>query len=120
MTSFSDYYRAGCKGHLIGVGGVSMSPLAEVLHGGGVTVTGSDMQDGATAAHLRDLGIPVTINTDNMVMADTTLDKEYEHCINEMGYDLKDIIRSNINSFRVSFAPEEYKEKMIKELEALL
>ncbi|MBR0461242.1 MAG: adenosine deaminase [Erysipelotrichaceae bacterium] len=72
------------------------------------------------AYNLFKLGIPVTINTDNMVMADTTLDKEYEHCINEMGYDLKDIIRSNINSFRVSFAPEEYKEKMIKELEALL
>ena len=72
------------------------------------------------AYNLYKLGIPVTINTDNMVMARTTLDDEYDHCINEMGYDHKDIIRSNINSFKVSFAPEDYKEEMIKELESLL
>ena len=72
------------------------------------------------AYNLFKLGIPVTINTDNMVMAKTTLDQEYDHCINEMGFDYKDIIKLNINSFKVSFAPKEYKEAMIKELESLL
>ncbi|MBR3227831.1 MAG: adenosine deaminase [Erysipelotrichaceae bacterium] len=72
------------------------------------------------AFNLYKVGIPVTINTDNMVMANTCLDREYEHCINEMGFEYKDLIRMNINSFRVSFAPKEYKEAMIKELEALL
>ena len=72
------------------------------------------------AYNLFKLGIPVTINTDNMVMAKTTLDQEYDHCINEMGFDYKDIIKLNINSFNVSFAPKEYKEAMIKELESLL
>ena len=31
MTSFDNYLAPGKRGHLIGVGGVSMSPLAEVL-----------------------------------------------------------------------------------------
>ena len=34
--------------HLVGIGGVSMSPLAEVLHGAGVKITGSDMNDSET------------------------------------------------------------------------
>ena len=59
--TIQDYIRPGKRAHLVGIGGVSMSPLAEVLHGAGVIVTGSDMHDSATAAHLRSLGIPVTI-----------------------------------------------------------
>ena len=38
-----------------------MSPLAQVLHGAGVVVTGSDMHESAEVAHLRALGLPVTI-----------------------------------------------------------
>lgn len=59
--NIQDYIRPGKHAHLVGVGGVSMSPLAEVLHGAGVHVTGSDMNDSAAVAHLRALGIPVTI-----------------------------------------------------------
>ena len=36
MTAFDQYLRTRSKGHLIGVGGVSMSPLAEVLAGAGM------------------------------------------------------------------------------------
>ncbi len=53
--------KPGCRAHLVGIGGVSMAPLAEVLHGMGIAVTGSDMKESATVAHLRTLGIPVTI-----------------------------------------------------------
>ena len=60
-VSIQNYIRPGMRAHLVGVGGVSMNPLAEVLHGAGVVVTGSDMNDSAAVAHLRDLGIPVTI-----------------------------------------------------------
>ena len=56
-----DYICPGKRAHLVGVGGVSMSPLAQVLHGAGVIVTGSDMHESAEVAHLRTLGIPVTI-----------------------------------------------------------
>ena len=55
------YIQPGKRVHLVGIGGVSMSPLAEVLRGKGVTVTGSDMKESETVSHLRTLGIPVTI-----------------------------------------------------------
>ena len=66
------------------------------------------------AKRLFGMRIPVTINTDNMVMARVTVDDEYDHCINEMGFTYKELIKMNINSFKVSFAPEAYKEEMIE------
>ncbi len=59
MASFSEYYHAGSRGHLIGIGGVSMSPLAEVLAGAGLVITGSDINESANVDHLRSLGIRV-------------------------------------------------------------
>lgn len=45
--------------HFIGIGGVGMSAIAQVLHERGVAVSGSDQADSATARRLVDLGIPV-------------------------------------------------------------
>ncbi|MGI5976326.1 MAG: UDP-N-acetylmuramate--L-alanine ligase [Candidatus Limivicinus sp.] len=42
---FENYLSPGRKGHLVGIGGVSMSSLAEVLKGMGISVTGSDMNE---------------------------------------------------------------------------
>ena len=56
-----EYIRPGHRVHMVGVGGVSMAPLAEVLKGRGVDVTGSDMRESDAVAHLRGLGIPVVI-----------------------------------------------------------
>ena len=47
------YIAPGRRAHLVGIGGVSMSPLAEVLHGAGMVITGSDMREGTAVAHLR-------------------------------------------------------------------
>ena len=47
MIDFENYLSPGRKGHLIGIGGVSMSSLGAVLSGLGITVTGSDMNDGS-------------------------------------------------------------------------
>ena len=60
-VNIRDYITPGRRAHLVGVGGVSMSPLAEVLHGMGMEITGSDMNESAAVAHLRSLGIPVAI-----------------------------------------------------------
>ena len=38
MKDFKQYMTPGRRGHLIGIGGVSMSPLAEVLQGMGCTM----------------------------------------------------------------------------------
>ena len=61
MNDFSKYMTAGTRGYLIGIGGVSMSPLAEVLSGMGLSVTGSDMNEGDNVCSLREKGISVNI-----------------------------------------------------------
>ena len=60
-SDIHDYLRPGRRAHLVGIGGVSMSPLAEVLHGAGMCISGSDMRESATVEHLRSLGITVAI-----------------------------------------------------------
>ena len=61
MTDFEKYLEPGRRGHLVGVGGVSMAPLAEVLAGMGLVIDGSDMSESEKTAHLRTLGIDVKI-----------------------------------------------------------
>ena len=60
-SNIRDFIRPGCRVHLCGIGGVSMSPLAEVLHSMGLQVHGSDMQESPTVIRLRSLGIQVII-----------------------------------------------------------
>ena len=59
--NIQDYFVPGCHAHLVGIGGVSMAPLAEVLHGMGMVITGSDMHESATVEHLRSLGMDIAI-----------------------------------------------------------
>ena len=68
MTDFDKYLAPRMKGHLIGIGGVSMSPLAEVLKGAGLDIHGSDMNESEKTEHLRSLGIDVKIghSADNL------------------------------------------------------
>ena len=47
--------------HMIGIGGISMSGLAEILKNKGYNVKGSDMNDSNIIKKLRNSGIPVTI-----------------------------------------------------------
>lgn len=47
--------------HFIGVGGIGMSGIAEVLHNLGYDVTGSDVKESDTTRRLRELGIKVYI-----------------------------------------------------------
>lgn len=61
MTEFSNYLSPGRKGHLIGIGGVSMSSLAEVLNGIGIVVTGSDTNESVNVKNLRGNGISVAL-----------------------------------------------------------
>ena len=61
MTEFDNFLSPGRRGHLIGIGGVSMSSLAEVLQGMGITVSGSDMNRNKNVLGLMEKDIPVTI-----------------------------------------------------------
>ena len=60
-TSIQPYIVPGRRVHLAGIGGVSMSPLAEVLHGMGLAVQGSDQSGSPAVDHLRAQGISVHV-----------------------------------------------------------
>jgi len=47
--------------HFVGIGGIGMSGIAEVLHNLGYTVQGSDISDGGNVRRLREAGIAVAI-----------------------------------------------------------
>ena len=47
--------------HFVGIGGIGMSGIAEVMHNLGYTVQGSDVSEGYAIAGLRAKGIPVAI-----------------------------------------------------------
>ena len=48
--------------HFVGIGGASMSGIAEVLHNLGYQISGSDMRESRVTNHLRSLGIKVELN----------------------------------------------------------
>ena len=50
--------------HFVGIGGIGMSGIAEVLHNLGYSVQGSDMAANANVTRLRDLGVSVAIGHD--------------------------------------------------------
>ena len=54
-----NYIRSGCRAHLVGIGGVSMASLAEVLLGAGIIVSGSDWHESPNVVRLRSKGITV-------------------------------------------------------------
>jgi UDP-N-acetylmuramate--alanine ligase len=50
--------------HFVGIGGIGMSGIAEVLANLGYRVQGSDLTDSANVKRLREKGIPVTVGHD--------------------------------------------------------
>ena len=62
--------------HFVGIGGIGMSGIAEVLHNLGYRVQGSDLADGANVRRLAELGIPVAIGHDaeNLGAAEVVVD----------------------------------------------
>lgn len=71
------------------------------------------------AKKLLDMGLAVTINTDNMTFAGVNLDREYRHCVEDMGFTEEDLLKLSENSVRAAFMPEDLREKLLKEIEEL-
>src|SRR5213596_1489590 len=61
--------------HFVGIGGIGMSGIAEVLCNLGYTVQGSDASESANVSRLRDKGIPITIGhkPENLAGADVVV-----------------------------------------------
>ena len=78
MIDFTNYLSPGRKGYLIGIGGVSMSSLAEVLQGMGISICGSDMNENQNVCSLKEKGIEVFIG----------------HCADNMSEDIDFVVRT--------------------------
>lgn len=59
--------------HFVGIGGIGMSGIAEILHNLGYAVRGSDLAAGANVGRLRALGIDVAIGHDAANVGDAAV-----------------------------------------------
>ena len=83
--------------HMIGIGGVSMSGIAEILNNFGVIVTGSDISNSEIINKLQKSGISVTIGHDfeNLSKADIVV---YSAAINENDPEMQKAKELNIET----------------------
>ena len=63
-TKIQPFIAPGRRVHLVGIGGVSMNPIAEVLHQMGLAVQGSDQSESPAVERLRHMGVHVSIGHD--------------------------------------------------------
>ena len=61
-----------------------------------------------------DLGLRVTVNTDNRLITNTSVSRELWLCHTEMGLDEQDIHRIIINGFKAAFLPFHQKQTMVR------
>lgn len=82
--------------HFIGIGGISMSGLAKVMHFAGYEVTGSDLNKGSTTESLEDMGIKIYYNhsKDNLKNVDLVV---YTDAVNLENPELKSAVLSKID-----------------------
>ena len=66
---------------------------------------------------LFDLGVKVTLNTDNMVLANVDLAHEYDVSVKKMGFTKANIIQMNIHAVHAAFMPEAEKKRLIDTFE---
>ncbi len=87
----------------------------------------SNVQTGAVASLAthplklyHDLGVRVTVNTDNRLITDTTVSKELWLCHKEMGLGERDIARIILNGFKAAFMPFHIKQGYLRRISAEL
>ena len=61
---------------------------------------------------LAEQGVKCCINCDNRTLTNITLDNEYDHCINELGFSESDLIRFNLNAIDGAFIDESIKQRL--------
>lgn len=65
-----------------------------------------------------DLGVRVTVNTDNRLITDTTVSKELWLCHTQMGIDARGIARLILNGFKSAFLPFHIKQAYLRRIAA--
>lgn len=61
---------------------------------------------------LYDMGVKVSVNTDNRTVSNTTLTMEYEKLVKELNFSIEDLIKMNLNAIESSFLNDLEKEKL--------
>lgn len=79
------------KLHFVGIGGVGMCGIAEVLHNSGYQITGSDLKKTDTTSHLEELGIDIKYSHD----AENVLDSDVIVISSAVGEDNPEVIRAH-------------------------
>ena len=69
---------------------------------------------------LYDMGVKVSMSTDNMSISQIDLDFEYDRAKEEMGFTDNELIQMNINAIEASFMPDEEKPRFVAELRKYL
>jgi adenosine deaminase len=64
----------------------------------------------------KDLGLRVTVNTDNRLVTDTTVSKELWLCHTRMGLDLADLRQIVLNGFKSAFLPFHVKQQYLRKV----
>jgi adenosine deaminase len=67
-----------------------------------------------------DLGLRVTVNTDNRLVTDTTVSKELWLCHTQMGLTFEDIKHVLLNGMKAAFLPFHVKQQMLRKMSAEL
>ena len=87
----------------------------------------SNVQTGAVeslATHplklYHDLGVRVTVNTDNRLITDTTVSRELYLCHTQMGLGPRDISRIVLNGFKAAFLPFHIKQAYLRRISPIL
>lgn len=82
--------------------------------------TNAATEDGYPLREFLDKGLLVTINTDNRTVSDTTLTDELELVQQDFGITDEELIQLQKNAIKASFADEETKTEILKELDEFL
>lgn len=64
------------------------------------------------AKRLLDMGMRITINTDNMILSGINLDTEYDHCLREMGFTPEDLWKMLHYSADAAFVSEQVRQEL--------
>lgn len=69
---------------------------------------------------LFDMGVRVTVSTDNPVISCVNLEDEYDHLVESLGFTREQLIRMNIYAMEAAFLPEEEKRPMVELMRSYL
>ena len=69
---------------------------------------------------LFDLGVPVTLNTDDPTVSNLTLTDEYEVAVNDLSVTYQDLRQFILNAARATFLPEDGRKRLVAHFEKVL